>query len=85
MIHEGTDDVIVAFISSRVPPRPALSELVITEKDPGLPETGLKVASVIRIDKIATLSRDLVEGEIGELSPVLADECNAVMGRFFRL
>ena len=84
VIHAGTEDVIVAFISSRVPPRSAESDLLIAEENPAFPETGLKVASVVRFDKIATLSRDLLEGEIGEILPSLAEECNAVMNRFFR-
>lgn len=84
VIHAGTDDVVVAFISSRVPPRSAESDLVITEENPAFLETGLKVASVVRFDKIATLSCDLIEGGIGEITPSLAEECNTVMHRFFR-
>jgi mRNA interferase MazF len=84
ILHESDEDVIALFISSRVSLRPALSDLVISEENPAFATTGLKVASVIRFDKIATLSRNLVLGEIGEITPPLAEECNAVIHRFFR-
>jgi hypothetical protein len=38
---------------------------------------------VIRFDKVATVSRDLIEGGIGEIDEELARECNAVMSRVF--
>jgi mRNA interferase MazF len=83
VIHESADDVVVAFISSRVPAHVSESEFLITEQYPAFPETGLKVSSVIRFDKVATLSKDLIDGEIGEISPSLADECNNIMRHFF--
>jgi mRNA interferase MazF len=85
VIHENDEDVVVAFISSRVPAQYSGSELFIAENHPDFSLTGLKVPSVIRFDKIATLSRDLFEGEIGEVSPTLAKECNDVMQDFFRI
>ncbi|MBT3348931.1 type II toxin-antitoxin system PemK/MazF family toxin [bacterium] len=55
-----TADLIVAFISSH-------------QKSDGLPikksaENGLKVDSTIRFNKIATLNKKLILGEIGEIS-----------------
>ncbi len=35
---------------------------------PSFLSAGLKVSSVIKSDKIATLSKDLIEGEIGEIT-----------------
>nr|WP_321351599.1 type II toxin-antitoxin system PemK/MazF family toxin [uncultured Methanoregula sp.] len=83
VIHESDEDVVVAFISSRVPVQGSGSELMIASDHPEFPETGLKVPSVIRFDKVATLSRDLIEGEIGMIPPSLTAECNRVMQHFF--
>ncbi len=83
VIHESDEDIVVAFISSRVPRQGSGSELVITGDHPDFLGTGLKVPSVIRFDKVATLSRDLIEGEIGEIPPTLAKECNSVMQHIF--
>jgi mRNA interferase MazF len=84
VIHENEKDVIAAFISSRIPPSPQGSDLVISEDHPAFPSTGLKISSVIKFDKIATLSKTLVEGEIGEVSSTLAEECNGIMRNLFR-
>lgn len=84
VIHESDEDVVVAFISSRVPVNISGSELLIGENHPAFSRTGLKVSSVIKFDKVATLSKDLIEGEIGEILPALAGECNNVMKQFFR-
>jgi hypothetical protein len=40
---------------------------------------------VIKFDKVATVSRDLIEGGIGEINEELARECNAVLSRIFTI
>ena len=67
VLYEGDRDVVVAFISSKIPPQPTESDVIITKNHPEFPLTGLKVDSVIKLDKIATLSKNLIIGEIGEL------------------
>jgi len=84
VIHENELDVIVAFISSRIPERTQESDLLITTDHKAFPATGLKISSIIRFDKVATLSKTLVEGEIGEALPGLANECNDIMHHIFR-
>jgi hypothetical protein len=55
---------------------------MIAADHPEFSETGLKVPSVIRFDKVATLFRDLIEGEIGRIPSSLTVECNTVMQLF---
>ena len=83
VLYESDDDVIVAFISSRIPSSLLDSDLPVMADSDEFPATGLKVSSVIKFDKIATLSKVLVEGEIGEISPVLAARCNDIMDSIF--
>jgi mRNA interferase MazF len=85
VIHENEKDVIVVFISSRIPPALQESDLLINPDQAAFPATGLKTASLIKFDKIATVSKTLVEGEIGEIKPGLTLECNRIMGHLFRL
>jgi len=73
----------VAFISSRIPKHRLDSDLLIASDHPSFAGTGLKRSSVIKFDKVATISRDLIEGGIGEIDEALARECNAVMRRVF--
>ncbi len=84
-IHDGGRDVVVAFISSKIPEHPCDSDLVVLADHEAFALTGLKVTSVIKFDKVATVAHDLIEGEIGEISGSLAKECNRVMGRIFSL
>ena len=83
VIQENDLDVVVAFISSRVPAQVTSSDLPVTENHLAFPATGLKVSSVIKFDKIATVSKDLIEGEIGEIPETSYDECNEIMSRVF--
>ena len=84
VIHESDQDIIVAFSSSRVPASLRESDLRINPDNPAFPATGLKTGSVIKFDKIATVSKLLIEGEIGEVPPGLARECNGILSRLFR-
>jgi mRNA interferase MazF len=85
VLYESADDVIVAFISSKVPSRIIPSDLVLSADNPAFRSTGLKTPSVIKFDKVATVSKDLIEGEIGKIPKILSDECNTIMSRIFRL
>jgi mRNA interferase MazF len=85
VIHESNHDVVVAFISSRIPENRLESDLLVPADHPSFAGTGFKRASVIKFDKVATVSRDLIEGGIGEIDEKLARECNAVMSRVFTI
>ena len=61
-------DIIVIFISSRSTFKKEKYSYLIEKTDKEFKQTGLKADSVIRCDKIATLDKKIVLGEIGELS-----------------
>jgi len=64
VLFEGERDVVVAFISSKVPQSPTPTSIVVNEEHPEFKLTGLKGASVIGLDKVATISKDLIIGEM---------------------
>ncbi len=74
-------DVLVAFISSQVPAVPVL----ITSKHPEFSRTGLKKDSVIRLDKLATLAKSIILGEIGEIGPKLKKVVNKMIRKTIKL
>lgn len=67
VIYEGKEDVVVAFISSKVPPELSEVDVLVSRTDTGFSKSGLKVDSLIKLDKIATVLKHLVVGELGEL------------------
>ncbi|MGQ9640610.1 MAG: type II toxin-antitoxin system PemK/MazF family toxin [Candidatus Bathycorpusculaceae bacterium] len=85
VLFEGERDVVVAFVSSRVPQKLALADVLVKESHPEFVLTGLKVSSVIKLDKIATLLKDLVVGEIGELGDELKRKVNQRLRKVYRL
>jgi mRNA interferase MazF len=75
IIHESEKDVVAAFISSRIQ-QPKAADIVVDEKHTEFKQTGLKVTSVIKLDKVATISKELILGEIGEIGVKLKKEVN---------
>ena len=65
VIYEGEKDVVMAFISSKIPSELSEVDILITKDHASFRNAGLKVDSVIKLDKIATVLKDLIVGELG--------------------
>jgi mRNA interferase MazF len=62
------DDIILAFISSVIDEKNIQeTDLLIRENDSNFIETGLKVKSLIKLDKLATVHKRIILGELGNL------------------
>jgi mRNA interferase MazF len=57
-----------------VPSRSLPTDLVVDPSHPNFRETGLKVPSIVKCDKFATVQRRIILGELGQLSPTLLRE-----------
>ena len=64
---------------------PRKPDIVILESHKEFKRTVLKTSSVIRLDKIATIAKDLILGEIGEVGPVLKREINLKLEKIYKL
>lgn len=62
-------DVILAFISSVIPDNLRIADLFLDSKDQNFHSTGLRKSSIIKLDKLATLDKELISGEMGALHP----------------
>ncbi len=85
IIHEGKEDVVVAFISSKVQSELSEADVLVSKKDVGFKESGLKVDSLIKLDKIATVLKDLIVGELGELDAESRREVNQKLTKMLEL
>ena len=72
-------DVIVAFISSVLPLPPSPTEVILEVHQPAFPASGLKVASVFKMDKLVTLHRSLVLRRLGHLPPSFQAKLNKAL------
>ena len=69
------EDIIVAFISS-LKHRTQKTDIVLNSHDKDFSKTGLKIDSVIKTGKLATLDKKIILGEIGEVSMDIEKEIN---------
>ncbi|MBN2013871.1 MAG: type II toxin-antitoxin system PemK/MazF family toxin [Candidatus Altiarchaeota archaeon] len=74
VLLEREHDVVVSFISSKASDKTNDAVVLVAEDHPEFKVSGLKTDSVIRLDKIATLSKTLILGEIGEIGSILKKE-----------
>lgn len=84
VLYEGEKDVVVAFISSRAT-KARLTDILIDETHREFKQSGLKLASTVKLDKIATIAKELILGEIGEVGPELKKEINLKISKILKL
>lgn len=76
------DDFLVLFISSQLRTAVAGVDVVLDRQHAAFPGSGLKVPSVLRTGKLATISSKLILGPLGTIGDTLVDE---VVRRLTRL
>ncbi len=64
-------DVVLGFATSFKGQSLLATDLLVLKSHPDYALTGLKAEAVVKLDKLATLDRSLIHGEIGELSAAL--------------
>ena len=84
ILYEGEKDVVAAFISSRTE-NPKTTDITINEKHPEFKQTGLKLPSVIKLDKVATILKTLIVGEIGEAGTKIKKVINRKIAEVYTL
>jgi len=85
VIYEGEKDVVMAFISSKIPSELSEVDILVTKDHASFRKAGLKVDSVIKLDKIATVLKDLIVGELGEVDEKLKQEVNQKLKRIMEI
>lgn len=64
---ENGDDVNVCFVSSVQSKKILPNEVLVKEDSKNFKGTGLKVTSIIKVTKIATLEKKVILGKLGDL------------------
>lgn len=79
------EHVIVAFISSRVPPDLMETDLVIESTQDDFAVTGLRVSSVLRLHRLMTITVSLVQRELGTLPRRMQEDVSLRLRTLFGL
>jgi len=74
-------DILVAFISSVIPPVPEPTEYVLDVTHPAFVQTGLRSTSVFKMGKIATLHRSLILRRLGRTTSELQNALDIALKR----
>lgn len=83
-VGTGTE-VIAAYISSVIPPMPLVSDILLDARQPQHQSTRLKVVSVLRLHKIATVHTGALQRYIGLISPLVQQEVDVKLKAVLRL
>lgn len=75
------EDCIVAFISSGIPKKKYPFDVVIKASK----QNGLKSDSVIKVDKLATLQKKIVLGELGAIESSTHKTVRVILKKVFQL
>lgn len=78
-------DVSLCFVTSQNVDRLAEAEFAISADHPELSETGLKVASKVRVTRLVTLERSLLKRRLGKLGRQLMQDLDRALTHAFQL
>lgn len=78
-------EIIAAYISSVMPPRLLETDILLNRAKPGTSRTGLKVDSVLRLHKVATLHRSVLQRRLGVVPPEMQAQIGATLRQEFHL
>ena len=77
--------IVLAFITSRVSASTSPTDFVIDSSDADFTATGLKVSSTIRLHRLMTVTKSIIQRELGDLSATQRTEIDNRLRKLFNL
>ena len=77
--------IVVAFVSSKISGNIASTDILLDPQHKDFAATGLRVASVLRLHRLVTLTTALIRRDLGRLSPGWQDEVDRKPATLFGL
>ena len=77
--------VVLAFVTSRIPEDPEETDILINEDHFGFREIGLRVSSTLRLHRLMTASMALLRRELGRLPNAMELEIDRKLRTLFGL
>lgn len=85
VLYDRDLDVVLAFITSRLYMYNEETDVLIKSDSPEFKSTGLEKDSIIKLDKIFTISKEKIKKIIGEVSDNLKNEINRKLQKILML
>jgi mRNA interferase MazF len=79
------DQVIIAFISSKIPNETIESDVLMLKSHENFNTTGLTIDSVIRLHKIVTIPKQLIKRQLGEIDSKVIVEIKKKIKNIYEL
>jgi mRNA interferase MazF len=79
------DHIVLAFITSQISASASATDLVINKSDADFATTGLKVSSTIRLHRLMTVTKSIIQRELGELSTAQQTAITTRLRQLFNL
>ncbi len=83
--QKGGADITVCFVSSVFKKKVQPLDVLVSDQKKNFKKNGLKVSSVIKVAKIATLDKAVVLGKIGELDGENIRQVKKILRVYFGL
>ena len=77
--------VVLAFITSTVPPKLEPTDLLLDPGSPDFARTGLRVRSALRLHRMVTVSATIIQRQLGVLTPNLQAQVQQRLRTLFAL
>ena len=77
--------VVLAFITSSVPTAPLATDLILGSDDADFAATGLRVSSTLQLHRLMTATTNIIQRELGRLSPRMQSQVNDRLRTLFEL
>ena len=77
--------VVLAFITSTIPPRPEPTDILLTPAMSAFAQTGLRVPSALRLHRMITVSATIIRRQLGTLAPAIQSDVRQRLRTMFLL
>lgn len=77
--------IVLAFITSKVSANQSATDFTIDLQDIDFAQTGLKVSSTIRLHRLMTISKKIIQRKLGELSNNQQTEIEKRLRKLFQI
>jgi mRNA interferase MazF len=84
-VDPAKNEITLCFITSQNVENINSNEFLIDDTDPNFASTGLKISSKARVSRIVTVTRQLIQRRLGQLSTLQIQRLNTILLRIFNL